>query len=153
LRSLDPGRADHAAFLQECTTLLRGAGYTLFEGGPPPHARHAAVADEYTHCTAPLRRLVDRYTGELCLAAVAGQDPPEWVRAALPGLPGEMGEGAQRANRVERECLDLIEAALLKDRVGDVFNGYVVDVQEDEPTVGTVHLDDPAVIACIEAAP
>ncbi|MFJ6432034.1 RNB domain-containing ribonuclease [Streptomyces sp. NPDC091416] len=151
VRSLDPRRANHAAFLQDCTTLLRGAGYTVFDNGElPTPAVHAAVADLYTHCTAPLRRLVDRYASELCVAAAADRDPPEWVLSALPVLPGEMADGTRRANTVERECVDLVEAALLKDRVGTVFDAYVVDVKEQEPTTGTVHIDDPAIIARIE---
>ncbi|MFK8912495.1 RNB domain-containing ribonuclease, partial [Streptomyces sp. YS-3] len=148
IRSLDPRDPHHAAFLQECTTLLRGAGYTVFTGGNIPRpAIHAAVADEYTHCTAPLRRLVDRYAAELCLAAVAGADIPAWVRDGLDALPKVMAEGTRRANTVERECVDLVEAALLKDRVGEVFDATVVDIKEDEPTAGTVHLSDPAVVA------
>ncbi|MEV7405077.1 RNB domain-containing ribonuclease [Streptomyces sp. NPDC091267] len=151
VRSLDPGKTNHAAFLQDCTTLLRGAGYTVFENGElPTPAVHAAVADLYTHCTAPLRRLVDRYAAELCLAAVADREPPEWVLAALPALPKEMADGTRRANTVERECVDLVEAALLKDRIGAVFDAYVVDVKEQEPTTGTIHIDDPAVVARIE---
>ncbi|MFF2328380.1 MULTISPECIES: RNB domain-containing ribonuclease [unclassified Streptomyces] len=151
VRSLDPRKANHAAFLQECTTLLRGAGYTVFDHGElPTPAVHAAVADLYTHCTAPLRRLVDRYAAELCLAAVADHDPPEWALAALPGLPKEMADGTRRANTVERECVDVVEAALLKDRVGEVFDAYVVDVKEQDPTMGTVHLDAPAVVARVE---
>ncbi|WP_327323256.1 RNB domain-containing ribonuclease [Streptomyces sp. NBC_01210] len=151
VRSLDPHNARHAAFLQECTTLLRGAGYAAFSGGElPSPALHAAVADEYTHCTAPLRRLVDRYAGELCVAAVAGQAPPEWVTAALDKLPQEMAEGSRRANTVERECVDLVEAALLRERVGEIFDAFVVDVKEHEPAVGTIHLADPAVVARID---
>ncbi|MEV0524925.1 RNB domain-containing ribonuclease [Streptomyces sp. NPDC050439] len=151
VRSLDPRRPNHAAFLQECTTLLRGAGYTAFSGGDVPELiTHAAVAAPYAHCTAPLRRLVDRYASELCLAATAGDEPPEWVLAALPELPKEMADGTRRANTVERECVDLVEAALLKDRVGELFDGVVVDVQEREPTVGTVQLTDPAIVARIE---
>ncbi|MEU0992048.1 RNB domain-containing ribonuclease [Streptomyces sp. NPDC005953] len=152
IRSLDPRDAHHAAFLQDCTALLRGAGYTVFTGGRlPSPAIHAAVAHEYTHCTAPLRRLVDRYTGELCIAACAGQGVPEWVLEALAGLPGRMAEGSRRANTVERECVDLVEAALLSGRVGEEFDAIVVDVKENEPTVGTVHLEDPAVVGRIEA--
>ncbi|MFC7308477.1 RNB domain-containing ribonuclease [Streptomyces monticola] len=151
VRSLDPRKPHHAAFLQECTTLLRGAGYTVFTGGELPDPRiHAAVADEYTHCTAPLRRLVDRYAGEICLAAVAGEEPPEWVVAALPELPKEMADGTRKANTVERECVDIIEAALLKDRIGEIFDAIVIDVKDREPAVGTVHLEDPAVVARIE---
>ncbi|MCX3058705.1 RNB domain-containing ribonuclease [Streptomyces beihaiensis] len=152
VRSLDPRQPHHAAFLQECTTLLRGAGYTAFDGGDtPPLATHAAVAAPYAHCTAPLRRLVDRYASELCLAACAGQDPPDWVRAALPRLPSEMAEGTRRAGTVERECVDIVEAAVMKHRIGETFDAVVVDVKENEPTVGTVQLTDRAVVARVEA--
>lgn len=152
VRSLDPHLPAHAAFLQECTALLRGAGYTVFTGGQTPdRALHAAVAAPYAHCTAPLRRLVDRYTGELCVAAVAGTEPPPWVTAALDALPREMAEGTRLANSVERECVDLVEAALLKDRVGETFEATVIDVKEQQPTVGTVHLEDPAVVGRVES--
>ncbi|MGW7194941.1 RNB domain-containing ribonuclease [Streptomyces chryseus] len=151
VRSLDPTKAAHAAFLQECTTLLRGAGYTVFTNGEVPDpAVHAAVAAPYTHCTAPLRRLVDRYAGELCVAAAAGEEPPQWVRDALPGLPREMAEGTRRAATVERECVDVVEAALLRDRVGDLFPAHVVDVQDHDRAVGTVHLEDVAVVGRVE---
>ncbi|WBO66658.1 RNB domain-containing ribonuclease [Streptomyces camelliae] len=151
IRSLDPHTPRHAAFLQECTTLLRGAGYTVFRGGDlPAITTHAAVAAPYTHCTAPLRRLADRYSSEICLAAVAGQAVPDWVLAGLDALPRRMAEGARIAGTVERECIDLVEAALLKDRIGEVFEGCVVDVEERQPSVGTVQLLSPAVIGRIE---
>jgi exoribonuclease R len=153
VRSLDPAIPSHAAFLQECTTLLRGAGYTVFRDGVLPSlTTHAAVAAPYAHCTAPLRRLVDRYASEICLAAVAGEPVPEWVLAAFEVLPGEMTEGGRLAAKVDRECVDLVEAALLKDRVGEVFEGCVVDVDEDRPTVGTVQLETPAVMGRIDGA-
>lgn len=152
LRGLDPHRPAHAAFLQECTTLLRGAGYTVFTGGATPDpALHAAVAAPYAHCTAPLRRLVDRYTGELCVAAVAGTEAPGWALAALEALPKEMADGTRLANSAERESVDLVEAALLKDRVGETFEATVIDVKDREPLVGTVQLEEPAVIGRIES--
>lgn len=152
VRSLDPRDPRHAAFLQESTGLLRGAGYSVFTGGRVPDPSvHAAVAAEYTHCTAPLRRLVDRYTGELCLAACAGRGIPEWVLDALDALPATMAAGARRANTVERACVDLVEAALLQHRVGDLFDAFVIDVREQRPAVGTVHLEDPAVVGAVES--
>ncbi|MCY0931608.1 RNB domain-containing ribonuclease [Streptomyces sp. H27-H1] len=152
VRGLDPHRPAHAAFLQECTTLLRGAGYTVFIGGATPDpALHAAVAAPYAHCTAPLRRLVDRYTGELCVAAVTGTEPPGWALAALETLPKEMADGTRLANSAERESVDLVEAALLKDRVGETFEATVIDVKDREPLVGTVQLEEPAVIGRIES--
>ncbi|KRD00675.1 MULTISPECIES: RNB domain-containing ribonuclease [unclassified Streptomyces] len=153
VRSLDPHDPRHAAFLQECTTLLRGAGYTVFRDGVlPAITTHAAVAAPYTHCTAPLRRLADRYAAELCLAAVAGGPPPEWVLAALDALPQEMAQGGRRSGAVERGCVDIVEAALLGGRVGEVFDGYVVDVDERRPAVGTVQLEAPAVIGRLDGA-
>ncbi|MDX3538197.1 RNB domain-containing ribonuclease [Streptomyces sp. MB09-01] len=152
VRSLDPHRPAHAAFLQECTALLRGAGYTVFTGGETPDpAIHSAVAAPYAHCTAPLRRLADRYAGELCVAAVAGAEPPQWAVAALDALPQEMAQGTRLANRVERESVDLVEAAVLKDRVGETFEATVIDVDDREPLVGTVHLEDPAVVGRVES--
>ncbi|WP_329339800.1 RNB domain-containing ribonuclease [Streptomyces sp. NBC_00663] len=152
VRSLDPAVPHHAAFLQECTTLLRGAGYTVFrDGNVPTLATHSAVAAPYAHCTAPLRRLADRYASEICLAAVAGEAVPDWVLAAFDELPHEMAEGGRRAGTVERECVDIVEAALLKDRVGEVFDGCVVEVEERRPTVGVVQLESPAVIGKVES--
>ncbi|MGW3091926.1 RNB domain-containing ribonuclease [Streptomyces sp. NPDC001102] len=151
IRSLDPHDPRHAAFLQECTTLLRGAGYTVFRDGVlPAITTHAAVAAPYAHCTAPLRRLADRYASEICLAAVSGDPPPAWVLAALDTLPHEMADGTRRAGTVERECVDIVEAALLAGRVGEVFEGCVVDVDDRQPTVGTVQLESPAVIGRID---
>ncbi|MFK0123585.1 RNB domain-containing ribonuclease [Streptomyces nigra] len=151
VRSLDPHRPHHAAFLQECTTLLRGAGYTPFrDGALPALTTHAAVAAPYAHCTAPLRRLVDRYASEICLAATAGDPVPDWVLEALDTLSARMTEGARRAGTVERECVDLVEAAVLKDRVGEEFEACVVDVDEHRPTTGVVQLHAPAVIGRID---
>ncbi|MEV6169611.1 RNB domain-containing ribonuclease [Streptomyces sp. NPDC051954] len=152
VRSLDPHRPHHAAFLFECTTLLRGAGYTVFRDGLLPDiTTHSAVAAPYAHCTAPLRRLADRYASEICLAATADRTPPDWVLAALDTLPKEMADGTRRAGQAERACVDIVEAALLKDRVGEFFDGYVVEVEERRPTVGKVQLDSPAVVAPIES--
>ncbi|MEU8847282.1 RNB domain-containing ribonuclease [Streptomyces sp. NPDC048564] len=150
VRSLDPHRPNHAAFLQECTTLLRGAGYTVFRDGTLPDiTTHSAVAAPYAHCTAPLRRLADRHTSEICLAAAAGRPIPEWVLMVLDALPARMAEGTRRAGTVERACVDLVEAALLKDRVGEVFDGWVVEVEEHQPALGAVQLESPAIIGRI----
>jgi exoribonuclease R len=151
IRALDPHEPRHAAFLLACTTLLRGANHTVFRDGDLPEiTTHPAVAAPYTHCTAPLRRLADRYATEICLAASAGEPPPDWVLAALDALPEEMAGGTRRAARVERECVDVVEAALLSNRVGEVFDGWVVDVRDDQPAVGTVQLESPAVIGRVD---
>jgi exoribonuclease R len=100
--ALDPARPAHAALLREAAGAGRGAGYTAFDGEPPADAEHFAIAAPYAHATAPLRRLQDRFVSECCLAACAGIEPPEWVRAGLAALPDVMAAGARRANAVER---------------------------------------------------
>ncbi|GLZ80161.1 ribonuclease R [Actinorhabdospora filicis] len=143
---LDPSRSRHAAFLQESMLLLRGSGYAAFDGEAPELREHAAVAAPYAHVTAPLRRLVDRYATEVCLALAAGEEVPEWVRAKLPGLPGEMQVSGRRAGSVERAAIDLVEATLLAERVGEEFDAVVIDVEDNRPA-GRVQLAEPAVVA------
>lgn len=152
LRALDPGRAAHAAVLLAATRLLRGAGYVAFDGELPELVTHAGLASEYAHCTAPLRRLVDRFTGEVCVALSAGREVPEWVREALPDLPRLMAESSRRASAYERGVVDLVEALLLEDAVGREFPGVVLTVRDSDPSVGTIQLDEPAVEAPLRGA-
>ncbi|MEU9703738.1 RNB domain-containing ribonuclease [Streptomyces sp. NPDC047981] len=151
IRSLDPANPRHAAFLMDASTgLFENSAYLHFEGGHLPDSLvHSAIADEYSHCTAPLRRLVDRYVGELCLAAAAGQAPPAWVEDALATLPADMARG--RGKDADRQSMDVVEAALLKDRIGQVFGGFVIDVKDSAGRRGVVHLKDPAVVGTVKS--
>ena len=151
LRALDPADASAAALLHDATSLLRGAGYTAFDGGVPEQAAHAALAAPYAHATAPLRRLVDRYVGEVCLALCAVGQPPEWARAALATLPQEMAEAQRRAAALERECLNLVEAVVLEGAEGQEFDAVVVDA--DDRGGGVVQLREPAVRGRCGGAP
>jgi exoribonuclease R len=157
IRKMRPTKPRHLAFLSEATALLRGAGYVVFDGAVPLQPGHAALATQYTHVTAPLRRLVDRYAGEVCVALCAGAEVPAWVREALPALPQEMEIGDRRAKAVERACVDLAETVLLRDRIGEVFDGVVLDLNDrvdwdhnGKPDAGIVMLRDPAVIGRLD---
>ena len=150
LRGLDPARADHAAVLTASASLLRGSGYVAFDGSVPEHHEHAALATTYSHVTAPLRRLVDRYGGEVCLALSAGSEVPDWVTERLPGLPATMRSTGTTAGQYERGVLDLVEAVLLHERTGEDFAAMVVDVDERDPRRGQVMLREPAVAARVE---
>ncbi len=94
VRSLDPHLPRHAAFLPECTTLLRGAGYTVFRGGALRTSPRTPPWPRPTPCTAPLRRLVDRYASELCLAAAAARTAPRLGPHRPRHPPKEMAEAA-----------------------------------------------------------
>ncbi len=151
IRSLDPSKPSHAAMVLACTRLLRGAGYVAFDGEVPAQPEHAALASEYAHVTAPLRRLGDRYAGEVCVALCAGEDVPTWVLNALPALPEELQASGQIARKYEGRILDLVESAVLKRRVGETFAGVVVEVADNEQR-GTVVLKDPAVEAHVTSS-
>jgi exoribonuclease R len=146
VRSLDPAEPRHQAVLVESTVLLRGSGYEAFDGSDPEHARHAGVGAPYAHATAPLRRLVDRYVSEICLAIHAGADVPRWARDALPVLPETMEVSNRRAAQYEGGIVSAIEAAVLERSVGRVFDAVVVETDRDGDG-GTVQLTEPAVTA------
>ena len=151
IRSLDPRNPRDIAMMTACTMVLRGAGYVAFDGAVPEHSDHAALAAQYTHATAPLRRLVDRHTGEVCLALSAGTPVPPWVLEALPGLPSTMQTSSQRAGRYENAVLDLAEAIALAPHVGETFEGAVVEVDDKDPRRGDLMLAGPAILARIES--
>ena len=151
IRSLDPAKPRDVAMMTACTTVLRGAGYVAFDGAVPEHSQHSALAAQYTHVTAPLRRLVDRYTGETCVALCAGKPVPPWVLEALPELPATMQESARRASRYENAVLDLAEAAALASRVGEIFEGAIVEIDKKDPRQGEVMLREPAILARVAA--
>ena len=142
--ALDAQQPAAAALLTLTTRLLRGAGYVAFDGALPEQPLHSAVAAPYAHCTAPLRRLADRYVNEICLALCAGEPVPDWVRGALPSLPAEMSGSDRRAHAVDRAVVDLAEAIVLAPRVGEEFDAVVV---ESTSKGGAVQLADPAVRA------
>ena len=142
--ALDPSVPTHAALLTLATRLLRGAGYTAFDGALPEQPLHSAVAMPYAHCTAPLRRLADRHVGEVCLAVSAGLEVPAWAREALPQLPEVMAAATRRAGALERAVVDAAEAVVLAARVGERFEGVVV---ETGPEYGVVQLQEPPVRA------
>ena len=131
-------------FCEHAVSLLRGAAYTTFDGAPPPQPLHAGIAAPYAHVTAPLRRLVDRYGTEICLAAQAKQPIPQWVRERLPSLPDAMSAADHRSHVADRAVVDMTEAWLLRDRVGEIFDVVVLDADDHAATVAVT---EPAVRA------
>jgi exoribonuclease R len=129
--------------------LLRGARYTAFDGAVPEQPLHSGIGAAYAHVTAPLRRLVDRYATEVCLAVCAGTAVSEWARAGLPALPDEMQQADQRSHAVDRAVVDATEAWLLRERIGEVFAAVVIDANAHS---GTVVLDAPPVRARCDGA-
>ena len=152
IRSLDPSRPNHAAMVIACAQLLRGSGYVGFNGAVPGQPEHSALASEYAHVTAPLRRLVDRYALEICVSLCAETEVPSWVLSMLEQLPKTMQESARKASQHERAIHAMVEAAVLAKSVGKTFAGVVVQVDQEDETKGDVVIQEPAVEATIKAS-
>lgn len=153
VRSLDPRDPKELAVLVKCTFLFRGAGYASFDGRVPSgNVEHSALATPYAHTTAPLRRLVDRYVLEICHSLANNLPIADWARQALGALPEEMAESGRRANAYERGVLNLTEALVMADRVGETFEAVLTDVNPKNGQ-GTIQIADPAVEAAFKADP
>ena len=146
IRTLDAGRPQHAAMIVACTRLLRGSGYVAFDGEMPEDREHAALASEYAHVTAPLRRLGDRYAGEMCVALCAGDEVRAGCWSGSTGCPTRCASRPQ-GNRYEAAVLDLVESVLLQHRVGEYVPGVVVELEDKDRRRGTVTVEDPAIEA------
>ncbi|MDN5896189.1 MAG: RNB domain-containing ribonuclease [Nocardioides sp.] len=147
VRSLDPTRPKHAAMVVACTALLRGSGYVGFDEELPAQPMHSAIASEYAHVTAPLRRLVDRYAGEICVALSAGTEVPSWVIGKLHEVPETMRDSGRRAGQYESGVLNLVEVAALAGRVGEEFDAVVVETDQKDEKKGDVTIQEPAIQA------
>lgn len=158
LRSLNSSQPRHLAMMYESASLFRGAGYTSFNGEVPDQTVQAAVAAPYTHVTAPLRRLIDRYTLTICESLIRGVQPPEWALDQLDALPATMRRSDQRARGVDRAVVDAAEAVVLQQRIGERFTGVVVDDARSEGNGkkgrdALVQIIDPPVLAACSGEP
>jgi exoribonuclease R len=158
LAGLDTGTPAALVLMSEATTLLRGASYTVVDGasGEPPapeNLRHSAIGAPYAHVTAPLRRLSDRFTTEICLARCAGTEVPRWVREGLAGAADAMRRSDNLAGKIERACIDLTESSLLSPRTGAEFDAVVVrEANGNRPAL--VFVADPPVLGpCVGKPP
>ncbi len=124
VRNLDPSRPKGAAMISAARVLFRGAGYTFFNGQNPEQPNHYAVAAPYAHVTAPLRRMADRLCNELLLLGDA--EPPAWLLEGLEVAPEIMRAADKRSRELESRMVDFVEAQMLAGRVGEVFQGLVV---------------------------
>ncbi|MFL6090992.1 MAG: RNB domain-containing ribonuclease [Aeromicrobium sp.] len=146
IEALHASNVGHLALMQDATSLLRGAGYEAFDGAGPKVRTHAGIGEPYAHVTAPLRRLIDRFGTDVCLALSAGRDVDQAVRSALPALPELMNDADNLASDVDRAVVDQVEAWSVQ--VGQQFPGVVMRANDHD---ATVMLRSPAVVATCEA--
>lgn len=147
LRAIDPDTPRGMAVMREAQKLLRGAGYVDLD--EKEAEVHAGIGGYYSHVTAPLRRLIDRYATEVCLALCAGTDIPQWVRDDSARVIKTMGRTSQLANAVDKACLNLTEATVLRPWVGHNFHGVILRTDEANDEARAFIIDPPVLADCL----
>lgn len=112
---------------------------------------HAGIGGHYAHVTAPLRRLVDRFATEICLAIASSQPIPEWVTANVDQVLGTMKSSGQTASAVDRACLKLTEAVVLQPWVGQNFNATVLN--SDGGDKAKILVEEPPILTTCVGGP
>lgn len=136
-----------AAFMLAVRRASNGASYQPYHQGELPW--HAAMAATYAHCTAPLRRLADRYVLRAVLAVANGEAVPDDVSAAFARLPRAMARAGSRDGQIDRAVIDLAEAAMLTGHEGDCFPAVVTDRAREG---ASIQLCDLPIIARVDDA-
>ena len=144
IRTLDVCAPNAAPLVWQAKRVMKGADYVAFDGAVPPEPEHNALAMLYAHCTAPLRRLADRYVLDLVAQLAAGETPPAAERARLPEVATTMNEAETRGTRLERAVVNIGEAWTLRTRIGERFGATVLGIRDGKVEV---QIEDPPVRA------
>lgn len=158
LADIDASTPRGMALMRDAQSLLRGAGYQQFglaggsaEAGDSEPSIHAGIGGHYAHVTAPLRRLVDRFATEICLAIASEQPIPEWVTANVDQVLSTMKSSGQTASAVDRACLNLTEAVVLQPWVGQNFNATVLN--SDGGDKAKILVEEPPILTTCVGGP
>lgn len=100
---------------------LKQARYAARPGG---HFGLASAA--YTHFTSPIRRYPDLLTHRAVKGFLSGDRHVRVTNDPLERVTAHCSERERVATEAERQSVDLLRAALLKRREGQVFEGLVI---------------------------
>ena len=133
IRALDPRKPAEAAMITACARLLRGSGYVALQrrhaGRPDPRRAGLGVRPRHRAAAPPGRPLRRR---DLRRAVCRHRRPRLGARRSSPACPTSSRTPAVAPRQYEAMVLDLVEAGVLHDRVGETFDGVVVDVDEKD---------------------
>ena len=150
LLSINADEPRGMAAMRLAQRLLRGADYVWLGEGEAEI--HAGIGGYYAHVTAPLRRLVDRFGSEVCLALCAGEEIPQWVTDKADEVISSMRRSSQLASQVEKAVLNWLEARVLQPWVGHNFEAVVLSADQ-EKNKASAFLTQPPVLADVVGAP
>jgi ribonuclease R len=90
---------------------------------------HFALASrDYLHFTSPIRRYPDLVVHRLLKQDLGVDADPPPTHAELVNIAAESSRHERRAMEAEREVVDLYRAYLMRERIGDEFDGVVTGV-------------------------
>lgn len=150
LLSINADEPRGMAAMRLAQRLLRGADYVWLGDGEAEI--HAGIGGYYAHVTAPLRRLVDRFASEVCLALCAGEEIPTWVTDNAGDAISTMRRTSQLASQVDKAVLNWLEARVLQPWIGHNFEAVVLS-SDPEKNKASVFVADPPVLADTVGAP
>jgi VacB/RNase II family 3'-5' exoribonuclease len=123
--------ADPARFQDLSLTIVKllGAGeYLPLYPEDSPYGHFGLAVPDYTHGTAPNRRYVDIIIQRLIKSVLNGEKQNPYSRKELQDQSAWLTDRDKAAKKVERFMRKAAAAVLLKDRVGDTFDGFVTGV-------------------------
>jgi exoribonuclease-2 len=128
LRTQRETNAAHFSDLSLAVVKLLGKGEYMAKS--PNHdtpGHFALAANAYSHSTAPNRRFSDLITQRLVKSALS-KAAPSYSKEQLDGIAAHCTEREDAANKVERFVKKCAAAVLLRDKIGDVFDGVISGV-------------------------
>ena len=109
---------------------LMGPGiYALDLPGKDPGGHFGLATHDYSHATAPNRRYADLVTQRLVKATLA-DEPAPYSNDELAEIAKHCTEREDAENKVERTVRKTAAALLLRDRIGESFDGIVTGANE-----------------------
>ena len=103
--------------------------YALDLPGKDPGGHFGLATHDYSHATAPNRRYADLVTQRLVKAALA-KSPAPYSNDELAEIARHCTEREDAENKVERTVRKTAAALLLRDRIGETFDGIVTGANE-----------------------
>ena len=124
--------ADPVRFPDLSLTIIKLLGpgeYLPLNPGDPPYGHFSMAITDYTHGTAPNRRYVDIINQRLLKSALDNAPAP-YSPMDLARHSAWLTDREKAEKKVERFMVKAAAAVLLRDRIGEMFDGLVTGVKD-----------------------